>query len=72
METIQINVPEDIKQQIGETIDDQQHFILEAIQEKLDRKQKLDEELREGYQATFEEDLNLTSDFESTDLESWK
>lgn len=72
MRTIQIELPEDIERQLSMINENQQDFILEAIREKIKRKETLKKELIEGYQATYEEDLDLTSDFESADLEDWK
>ncbi len=72
MKTIQIELPEDIERHLSMINENQQNFILEAIREKIKKKESLMKELAEGYQATYEEDLNLTSDFESADLEDWK
>ena len=71
MKTIQIELPEAIEEQLNSISQDQQDFIVEAIKEKI-KKEALTQRLIEGYQATYEEDLNLTSDFESVDLEDWK
>ena len=77
MKTIQIELPEAIEEQLNLMSQDQQDFIVEAIKEKIKKKAAADAEaltqrLIEGYQATYEEDLNLTNDFESADLEDWK
>lgn len=76
MRTIQIELPEDIERQLNMINENQQDFILEAIREKIKKKaaaaETLKKKLIEGYQATYEEDLDLTSDFESADLEDWK
>ena len=77
MKTIQIELPEAIEEHLNSMSQDQQDFIVEAIKEKIKKKTAADAEaltqhLIEGYQATYEEDLNLTSDFESADLEDWK
>ena len=79
MKTIQIELPEAIEEQLNSMSQDQQNFIVEAIKEKIEKKtiietdtQSLTESLIEGYQATYKEDLGLTSDFESVDFEDWK
>ena len=47
-------------------------FIIEAITQKLlSEKEQLQHLLIEGYQATGEEDLELTKEFEIIDLESY-
>lgn len=68
MKTIQINLPEDIEHQLDMMSENQQDFILEAIKEKIKKKEQLKQQLIEGYQATYEEDLDLANDFELTDL----
>ena len=79
MKTIQIELPEAIEEQLNSMSQDQQNFIVEAIREKIEKRKTtetdtkaLTESLIEGYQATYKEDLSLTSDFESVDLEDWK
>ena len=79
MKTIQIELPEAIEEQLNSMSQDQQNFIVEAIKEKIEKKttiktetKSLTESLTEGYQATYKEDLGLTSDFESVDFEDWK
>ncbi len=79
MKTIQIELPEAIEEQLNSISQDQQDFIMEAIKEKIKQKtaiktntEPLTESLIEGYQATYQEDLNLTSDFEPVDFEDWK
>ena len=79
MKTIQIELPEALEEQINSMSQDQQNFIVEAIKEKIKKKttietgaKSLTESLIEGYQATYEEDLSLTNDFESVDFEDWK
>ena len=79
MKTIQIELPKAMEEQLNSMSQDQQNFIVEAIREKIEKKtvteadtESLTESLIEGYQATYEEDLSLTSDFESVDLEDWK
>lgn len=43
-----------------------------VIREKIKKREDLRKELEEGYKSTNKEDLNLTKDFESADLENWK
>jgi hypothetical protein len=50
---------------------------MEAVKEKIERESRIsvikrNKELIEGYQSTFEEDLNLTKDFEAADFEHWQ
>jgi hypothetical protein len=74
MKTIQINLPEDTEQKILAVTGNEVAFIMEAVVEKLEREKQnqLKKELIEGYQSTFDEDLNLTKDFEATDFEHWQ
>jgi len=48
-------------------------FIAEAVRLKLQQAQKeaLEKELADGYRASFQEDLDLASEFEAVDLEGW-
>lgn len=48
-------------------------FIVEALREKIKKKEKEDLELllTEGYQATSEESTVIANEFESADLEGW-
>ncbi len=71
MKTIQINLPEDVEQQILSLTGNEEAFIMEAVAEKIAREKQnqLKKALIEGYQSTFEEDLNLAKDFEATDFE---
>ncbi len=79
MKIIQIALPEFIEEQLNSISQDQQNFIVEAIREKIEKRilietdrESLTKRLIEGYQATYEEDLRITRDFESVDLEDWK
>ena len=69
MTTIQIDIPEDVSRVLNTSIKPKEEFVLEAIREKIAREQQ--DELRqlliEGYQATSEEDLALTKEFEAID-----
>ncbi len=48
-------------------------FIAEAVRQKIEQKEKEEMEklLEEGYQASAEEGLAVTKEFESADLEGW-
>lgn len=73
MRTIQqIELPEEIEQQLNKISENQQDFILEAIREKIQKKDDLKKALIEGYQASYEEDMCITDGFEFADLEDWK
>jgi hypothetical protein len=74
MKTIQINLPEELEQMILSISSNEEAFIVEAVREKVEKekKEQLKSELIEGYQSTFEEDLNITKDFESSDFEHWQ
>ncbi|CAN5285329.1 hypothetical protein BH23BAC1_BH23BAC1_10210 [soil metagenome] len=72
MKIIKIQLPEDIEKQISLMNKNQQDFILDAIREKINKREALNTELKEGYQTTYKEDIKLTNDFESADLEDLK
>lgn len=72
MKTLQIELPEDIEHQLGMIGEDQQDFVLEAIREKIKRTKMLKDKLMEGYKSTYEDDLEITEDFQFSDLENWK
>jgi hypothetical protein len=74
MKTIQINLPEDLEHVILSISSDEEAFIVEAVREKVEKEQKeqLKRQLIEGYQSTFDEDLNITKDFETSDFEHWQ
>jgi CopG family transcriptional regulator/antitoxin EndoAI len=48
-------------------------FIAEAVRQRIEEKEKkaIDKLLEEGYQVTAKENLTLTKEFESADLEGW-
>ncbi len=48
-------------------------FIAEAVRQRIEEKEKkaIDKLLEEGYQAAAKENLTLTKEFESADLEGW-
>jgi len=72
MKTIQIKLPSDVEQILNAIEENQNDFIVEAIREKINKKEALHKILEEGYQATKEEDISLVKDFEAVDLEGWK
>lgn len=71
MKTIAVNVPDEILGFLGSVSKEQEEFVLKAIKEKINRERKRDLQmlLAEGYQATSAEDLKITKDFETADLE---
>ena len=71
MERLNITIPEEIIEKIKD-IPDKNFFILAAIKEKIDRIEKLDELLVEGYKATCKEDSKANSEWEDVTLEDWK
>lgn len=72
MKTIEINVPDEILGFLGSMSKEREKFVLEAINEKINREKKrnLKMLLVEGYQATSVEDLEITKEFEVADLEN--
>ena len=61
MTTLEISLPDEVTRVMNSFSIPQEKFVLEAIQEKIEREKNanLDALLREGYQATFHEDLAL-------------
>lgn len=72
MKTIEINVPDEVLGFLGSMSKEQEKFVLEAINEKVSREKKRDLKtlLVEGYQATAAQDLKITKEFETADLEN--
>ncbi len=72
VQTMEIHVPETISQYLEVLTSDKEEFVLEAIQEKIEREKRrnIEMELIEGYQATAEEDFEIMKDFEHTDFEN--
>ncbi len=72
MKTIEIKVPDEILGFLGSVSKEQEEFVLNAIKEKInrERKHKLKTLLVEGYQTTSAEDLEITREFETADLEN--
>jgi hypothetical protein len=74
MKTIQINLSEELEQNILALSSNEEAFIVEAVKEKIEKekKEQLQKQLIEGYQSTFNEDLDITKDFEPSDFEHWQ
>ena len=72
MRTLQVTIPDEIFGVLSSLAKRQDEFVVEAIQEKLEREkhQNLKQLLVEGYKATAKEDLALTKEFETADLEN--
>lgn len=72
MRTLQVTIPDEIFGVLSSLKKRQDEFVIEAIQEKLEREKKknLKKLLIEGYQETAKEDLALTKEFETADLEN--
>ncbi len=72
MRTLQVTIPDEIFGVLSSLAKRQDEFVVEAIQEKLEREkhQNLKQLLVEGYQATANEDLALTKEFETADFEN--
>lgn len=72
VQTLEIHVSEKISQYLEVLASDKEEFVLEAIEEKIEREKRknLDALLIEGYQATAKEDLEITKDFEAADFEN--
>ena len=72
MRTLQVTIPDEIFGVLSSLTKQQDEFVVEAIQEKLEREkhQNLKQLLAEGYKATAKEDLALTKEFETADLEN--
>ena len=72
MRTLQVTIPDEIFGVLSSLARKQDEFVVEAIKEKLEgeKHQNLQELLVEGYQATAKEDLALTKEFETADLEN--
>jgi len=53
MKTIKIELPVEIEKQLKLINEDEQTFIVEAIKEKINKRESLNKKLEEGYKATF-------------------
>jgi hypothetical protein len=69
---LEIQVPDEVFSGLPIGSEQKEKFVLEAVKEKIEREKKnnLTALLIEGYQATREEDLALTKEFEAADLEN--
>ena len=72
MQTIQVNVPDEILGFLGSVSKEREIFVLEAIKEKINREKnrRLQSLLAEGYRAAAAEDLNIAKEFEAADFEN--
>lgn len=72
MKTIKVELSESDIQFIHSLQKGEEGFTKEAIEEKIarERRNSLDELLKEGYKATREEDLSITNDFQHADFEN--
>ena len=72
MQKIEVNIPDEILGFLGSVSKEQEKFVLEAIKEKVNREKKRDLKtlLVEGYKKTSAEDLRITKEFETADLEN--
>ncbi|MBC7796185.1 MAG: hypothetical protein H7Z37_04840 [Pyrinomonadaceae bacterium] len=71
MKTLEITIPDEVFGVLNSVAKPQNKFVLEAIQEKLEREkaQNFKQLLEEGYIATAKEDLALTKEFEAADFD---
>ena len=69
MKTLQINVPDDLFGVLSNITKQKDGFVVDAIREKIERQSQISL-LIEGYQATFDEDLAITREFQAADFES--
>lgn len=69
---INITIPEELSKKMS-NIPNKSKFITEAIEEKLDQmeREKLNEVLAEGYDATKVEDEEVNNDWKDITLEGW-
>jgi len=76
-ETVRLNItiPKDLAQALNRLTGHRKRsqFIAEAVKQRIEQKEKeeLEKILEEGYRATARENLAITKEFESADLESW-
>lgn len=72
MTRLNITLPDEVaKQLLG--IHNKSHFIAMVLKQQfeMEKKNKLERFLTEGYKAISDEDAELTVDWEETDLEKW-
>lgn len=72
MKTLEIKLPDEIFGVLSTIAVQKDKFVADAIREKLEREKakNLKQILTDGYKATAREDLALTKDFETADLEN--
>ncbi len=72
MKTIKIQLSDSDVSFIQSLQKEEEGFTKEAIEEKISRERRdsLEELLKEGYQATKDEDLSITNDFQHADFEN--
>lgn len=72
MKTVKIELSDSDVNFIHSLQREEKGFTQEAIEEKIarERRHPLEEILKEGYQATREEDLSITNDFQHADFEN--
>ncbi len=72
MQTIEVNVPDDVLNSLGSVSKERETFVLEAVKEKINREKKrnLPLLLAEGYRAVAKEDLKVAKEFETADFEN--
>ena len=76
-ETVRLNItiPKDLAQAGNRFTGPRKRsqFIAEAVKQRIEKKEKeeLKKILEEGYRATARENLAITKEFESADLEGW-
>ena len=71
MTTIKIQLPDDIMTSLQRLVTEKEknEFIIEAIRRYLQnfqRKQSIEESLKKGYQANYQEALDMAKDFEAS------
>ncbi|MGI8544952.1 MAG: hypothetical protein ACR2MD_15945 [Aridibacter sp.] len=69
MKTLEIKLPDEVFGVLSTIAKKKDKFVVDAIKEKIARENK-DSLLVEGYKATYAEDLAITKEFESADLEN--
>ena len=72
MAVITIQLPKKLHQKLLQVAQNESEFVLEAIKEKINKtsNKHLEKLLIEGYQATYQEDLEITKDFEKSKSQS--
>ena len=71
MTTVKIQLPDDIMTSLQRLVTEKEknEFIIEAIRRYLhnfQRKQSIEESLKKGYQANYQEALDMAKDFEAS------